>query len=65
MLSLTGVHQDTLYGSPDSKLSTPTLVSTTASVHLFLYLLQPQWTPYSPGFTSPDTVLSLKDLIPY
>ena len=58
MLSLTGVHQDTLYGSPDSKLSTPTFVSTPASVHLFLYLLQPQWTPNSPGFTPPDTVLS-------
>ena len=59
MLSLTGVHQDTLYGSPDSKLSTPTFVSTPASVYLFLYLLQPQWTPNSPGFTPPDTVLSL------
>ena len=57
MLSLTGVHQDTLYGSPDSKLSTPTFVSTPASVHLFLYLLQPQWTPNSPGFNPPDTVI--------
>ena len=56
-------------GSPDSKAQYVTFVSTpklsTSTAHLICIKTSLSGLPISPGFTPPDTVLSLKDLIPY